>query len=70
MLGWEVFVFRMTDDSPQSDPEELLIANWMTGPFGLQWIDKLVEEQRAVLLGGIGYPLKYSIATGVLLPTF
>ncbi|HSB61423.1 MAG TPA: hypothetical protein VLI67_06870 [Vicinamibacteria bacterium] len=48
--------------------ERVLVARWMTGVFGLRWIDDLVKARKAVDLGGNGYPCRYSIAAGVLRP--
>lgn len=61
MLGWEIFVFQVADNSSS-------IANWKTGVFGLRWIDELVTVGNAIDLEGNGYPNRYSIAAGVLLP--
>ena len=61
MLGWEIFVYR------PSTPD-VFIARWMTSVFGLKWLDHLVKDNKAVCLGGNGYPTKYSIAAGDLLP--
>ncbi len=61
MLGWEVFVYR-------SATPDICIARWMTGMFGLSWIDQLVKDHRALDLGGDGYPRKFGVTAGVLLP--
>jgi hypothetical protein len=61
MLGWEVFVYRPT--SP-----DVSIARWMTSVFGLKWLDQLVKSNKAIDLGGNGYPNKYAVTAGVLLP--
>lgn len=61
MLGWEIFVFQANDESSS-------IANWKTGILGLRWIDGLVIAGNAIDLEGNGYPYRYSIAAGVLLP--
>lgn len=63
MLGYEVMVFRR----PAADREDL-VARWMTNPFGLDWLDQLVENGNAILLTRDGYPTKYAISAGVLLP--
>ena len=60
MLGWDVIVTRQGSDA--------IVARWSTSVFGLKWLDSLVESHRAVDLGGNGYPNRYSIAAGVLLP--
>jgi hypothetical protein len=68
MLGWDVMVFRKIPRPQPEKAEELLLARWATGVFGLKWLDDLVRSNRAVDLGGNGYPSRYSIAAGVLLP--
>lgn len=60
MLGWLVIVTRHGSNAT--------VARWETSVFGLKWLDDLVESHRAVDLGGNGYPKRYSIAAGVLLP--
>ena len=45
-----------------------LIAHWRTGMSGTNWLDQLVKEGHASDLGGDGYPCKYSVTAGVLLP--
>lgn len=64
MLGWEVFVYRHRATNPG---EGLLVGRWMTGIFGLKWIDELVKAQRAVDLGGNGYPCRYSMAASTFM---
>jgi hypothetical protein len=61
MLDWEVFVYR--PDSP-----DVFIARWTTSVFGLDWLRPLVKAEKVVDLGGNGYPRKYTVAAGVLLP--
>ena len=61
MLGWEVLVYRST-------APDIFIARWMTSVFGLSWLDDLVKDNKAIDLGGNGYPNKYAVAAGVLLP--
>ena len=67
MLGWEVFVFRQGEEA-LSHPGRKPLASWQTGFRGLAWLDFLVEQQRAVDLGGNGYPMRFSIAAKVLFP--
>ena len=40
----------------------------MTSVFGLKWLDQLVKSNKAIDLGGNGYPNKYAVTAGVLLP--
>jgi hypothetical protein len=60
VIGWEVFVTRQGSDAS--------VGHWRTSVFGLKWLDQLVEERRAVDLGGDGYPNRYSVSACVLLP--
>lgn len=62
MLGWDVLVFREVVGSPKA------IARWETGVFGLDWLDDLVKADKAIDLGGNGYPNRYSVTAGILLP--
>lgn len=61
MIGWEVLVYRQT-------AQDIFIARWTTSVFGLSWLDQLVKDSKAIDLGGNGYPNKYAVAAGVLLP--
>ncbi len=68
MLGWEVYVYRQSGNSSPSEANKLL-GRLETGVYGLRWLQDLVKEERAVFLGGNGYPLRYSIAAGILFST-
>ena len=47
MLGWSVSVFRKGDEDSHHS-ENLALARWETGVGGLDWLDKLVKENKAV----------------------
>ena len=72
MLGWSISVHRQLQggarpalrDSAVGPP----LAVWQTGHRGLDWIDVLVKEGRAVALGGDGYPLFFTAQAEQLLP--
>ena len=66
MLGWDVHVYRQSGNASES--KRLLVARWSTNVFGIRWIDELVKKKKAVDLGGDGYPCRYSVAAGILLP--
>jgi hypothetical protein len=36
------------------------LAVWQTGLDGLNWINELVKQQKAISLGGNGYPLEFT----------
>lgn len=62
MLGWEVMVFR------QKGGEQVLVASWHTSVYGLAWLRQLAAAGKALDLGGNGYPNRYVVSAGVLLP--
>jgi hypothetical protein len=68
MLGWDVSVRREVEESAPNATDGLLLASWQTGPFGLQWLDELVKDGKAIDLGGNGYPDRYRVVANVLLP--
>lgn len=63
MLGWEILVLRKADTAPKD-----LVAHWETGMGGVRWLDQLAKDGHASDLGGNGYPCKYTVTAGVLLP--
>lgn len=64
MLGWHISVYRQEDGgrAPASfgAAHGTRLAVWQTGLGGLDWIDALVKEQKAISLGGNGYPLEFT----------
>jgi hypothetical protein len=57
MLGWHFIIYRTMPDSPGESMRR--IAEWQTGWEGMNWIDRLVTECKAVSLGGCGYPYSF-----------
>ena len=72
MLGWHISVYRQTDGGtlPATTKAKYgrRIAVWQAGVSGLDWLDRLVSEGRAIDLGGCGYPYNYTAMAGDLLP--
>jgi hypothetical protein len=64
MLGWHISVYRQQNEgsSPASfgAAHGTRLAVWQTGLRGLDWIYELVEQQKAIGLGGNGYPLEFT----------
>jgi hypothetical protein len=64
MYGWHISVFRQQSDggSPASfdTAEGPTLAVWQAKLPGLDWIDALVDQGKALNLGGNGYPSKYT----------
>lgn len=62
MLGWNIAVYRLKSKNiiPSSSTElGKRLAVWQTGLGGLDWLDGLVKENKALDLGGNGYPNRY-----------
>lgn len=65
MVGWYFCVFRQSDGgrapaTPDSKAAARL-AEWQTGSGGITWLDALVHSGKALNLGGVGYPLRYTL---------
>jgi hypothetical protein len=63
-LGWHISVYRQqTDGSARATfggPRSTRLAVWQTGLGGLDWFNELVKAQKAIDLGGNGYPMGYT----------
>lgn len=66
MLGWEFFVLIQQPPPEGAYPQHLILARWMTGTNGIDWLNELVSKDKAQSHGGCGYPNRYSVAAGVL----
>ena len=70
--GWHISVYRTQNDG--SFPASFRAAHgarlavWQTGPFGLDWLDDLVKQQKAIDLGGNGYPREYTAMAAHIIP--
>ena len=63
-LGWHISVFKQQNEGTApacagASPGTQL-AVWQANVRGLDWLDALVRQQRAILLGGDGYPVEYT----------
>ncbi len=62
MLGWNIYIRKnitaIGNEELAQNPEYLL-AKWTTGLGGLDWVDELVKEEKAIYLSGNGYPVVY-----------
>lgn len=74
MLGWHISIYRQTDEgaSPATaeSPVGKRLAFWQTGLGGLDWIGELVQKEKAIDLGGNGYPCRYTATAAHLIPGF
>jgi hypothetical protein len=73
MLGWHISVYRQADDkraapATTESREGGRLAVWQTGLGGLDWIDELVNEGKAINLGGSGITLFYTAIADHLIP--
>jgi hypothetical protein len=63
-LGWHISVYRQqTDGSAPAAfgaPHGTRLAVWQAALGGLGWLDELVKLQKAIDLGGNGYPREYT----------
>jgi hypothetical protein len=65
MLGWHFTVYKSASNEPGGRAE---LAVWQAAVSGLQWLDQLVKEEKAISLGGDGYPYTFKAQTKVLKP--
>lgn len=66
MLGWSYNIWRQLD--PEGTPAHIrrgYIADWDSGPRGLEWIKSLVEQGDAIDCGGNGYPLYFTMDSSI-----
>lgn len=72
MLGWHISVFRQAtnfEEPPSFESDRgARIAVWQAGLDGLNWVDELIEEGKASLLGGNGYPVRFTARASAVIP--
>jgi hypothetical protein len=72
MLGWHVSVYRQPDggNAPAEfeSAQGARIAVWQTGWYGLDWLNELAKQGKAIDLGGNGYPSRFTAQAEVLVP--
>ncbi len=72
MTGWHISIYRQTNDgaSPAKaeSPEGTRLAVWQSGVDGLDWVQELVKADKAINLGGNGYPYRYTATAENLIP--
>ncbi len=71
-LGWNISVYRQQNGgmTPASAgaPHGARLAVWQAGLGGLDWLNDLVTHQKAISLGGNGYPIEYTATADHILP--
>ena len=73
MLGWFVCIYRQaiskTLPATNMRQDEGLLAKWQTGLYGLDWLNKLVEEGKALEVAtNNGYPIRYTATAKHFIP--
>ena len=72
MLGWHISVYRQKDGGASPATMELSegirVAVWQTGLNGLEWLEELVKADKAIDLGGNGYPRRFTSTAEYLVP--
>lgn len=62
MLGWEIYVARQSNIVQEGSPKSgAVIAVWMAGMGGIDWIDALTKQGKATDSGGNGYPCRWTV---------
>jgi len=64
MLGGHISIFHQADGGANpaisTSPRGMRISVCQSYVYGLEWINKLVSEGKAINLGGDGYPVQYT----------
>lgn len=74
MLGWGIYIYQrrpgqsIEEAAAKENEDKNLLAWWITGYKGTEWLDKLAEEGKAESLGGNGYPFRYTTIARNVLP--
>src|SRR5215211_1934978 len=73
MLGWLVCIYRQANSgtlpATNTPHDGRLLAKWQTELYGLDWLDKLVEEGEAIEVAtNGGYPIRYTATAKYLIP--
>lgn len=73
MLGWTVAILRLTPEEAaqvrtRDETQAVMLAYWEAGVSGIRWLEQLVSEGKAAQVKSGGYPNRYVIQAGKLLP--
>jgi hypothetical protein len=72
MLGWHITVYRQQNDGSMPatfhTEEGARLAVWQSGIGGLDWLDELVKQKKAIDLGGDGYPMRFTATARHIIP--
>lgn len=70
MIGWWIVVAAQTPEERDQaiDTKLAVLANWEVGPGGIDWLHQLVKAGRASQLSFSGYPNRFTVQAGDVLP--
>lgn len=73
MIGWFIAVYRQSNSgllpATNTPHQGEKLARWQASLGGLDWIEKLVEEGKAIEVAtNGGYPIRYTIPAKYLIP--
>lgn len=71
-MSWDISIYRQTNErlSPATAESHsgARLAVWNDGLGGLNWVEELVKEDKAIDLGGQGYPSRYTATAENIIP--
>ncbi|MDO5692712.1 MAG: hypothetical protein Q4G70_09565 [Pseudomonadota bacterium] len=72
MMGWWIIISRLNvQEYERADKEThraAVLAQWEVGVNGLHWLDRLINEHKAVQLSFNGYPNRYTALAEDIFP--
>lgn len=71
MLGYQISIYIQNPGQTSYEfnlPNESLLATWVSNDCSIVWLKKLIAEDKAKLVGGIGYPDTYFAKAEDILP--
>lgn len=62
MIGWWIVIAAQTPEERDAatDRRAAILADWEISPFGIGWIEQLVDQGKAEQLSFGGYPNRYT----------
>ncbi|MFB9995382.1 hypothetical protein ACFFLM_25915 [Deinococcus oregonensis] len=73
MLGWTIAVIQLTPEKAaqlrgREETQAVMLAYWEAGVSGIRWLEQLMAEGKATQVRSGGYPNRYVMQAGELLP--
>lgn len=64
MIGWGIVILALTPEERDNADQETLraatLAQWETGAWGIEWIERMAQDGKAVKMLAYGYPNRYT----------